>query len=117
MKYIFQFARILLFCFLGEALHALLPLPIPSSVYGLLLLLIALRLRVVKLEQVKAVGNFLTGIFLLLFIPGTVAVVEQLDLLRSLWLPVLIVLLPVTWAVFGVSGKTTDLIVGRKRHD
>ena len=117
MKYIFQFARILVFCFLGEVLYVLLPLPIPASVYGLILLLAALKLGIVRLEQVKAVGNFLTGIFLLLFIPGTVAVVEQLSLLRSLWLPILIVLLPMTWAVFGASGKSTDLIVGRKKHD
>ena len=39
-KYIFQFARILAFCFLGEVLHAVLPLPVPASVYGLVLLLV-----------------------------------------------------------------------------
>ena len=38
-KYIFQFARILAFCFLGEILHVVLPLPVPASVYGLVLLL------------------------------------------------------------------------------
>ncbi len=42
-KYIFQFARILAFCFLGEVLHAVLPLPVPASVYGLVLLLAALN--------------------------------------------------------------------------
>ena len=55
-KYLFQFARILAFCFLGEILHAVLPLPIPASVYGLILLLLALRFGIVKLEQVKEVG-------------------------------------------------------------
>ena len=54
-KYLFQFARILAFCFLGEILYAVLPLPIPASVYGLILLLLALRLGIVKLEQVKEV--------------------------------------------------------------
>ena len=47
-KYLFQFARILAFCFLGEILYAVLPLPIPASVYGLILLLLALRLGIVK---------------------------------------------------------------------
>lgn len=41
-KYIFQFGRILAFCFLGEVLHVVLPLPVPASVYGLVLLLAAL---------------------------------------------------------------------------
>ena len=43
MKYIFQFARILVFCLLGELLHFLLPLPVPASIYGLVLLLLALK--------------------------------------------------------------------------
>ena len=38
VKYIFQFARITAFCLAGEVLAAVLPLPIPASVYGLLLL-------------------------------------------------------------------------------
>ena len=42
MKYIFQFARITAFCLAGEVLAAVLPLPIPASVYGLLLLAAAL---------------------------------------------------------------------------
>ena len=41
-NYLFQFARILAFCFLGEVCHAVLPLPVPASVYGLVLLLLAI---------------------------------------------------------------------------
>ena len=39
MKLVAQFGRILAVCFLGELLAALLPLPVPASVYGLLLML------------------------------------------------------------------------------
>ena len=39
-KYLIQFARILAICYLGEILHAVLPLPVPASVYGLVLLLV-----------------------------------------------------------------------------
>ena len=53
MKYIFQFLRILGFCLAGELLHWLLPLPVPASIYGLVLLLLALKMGVVKLEQIK----------------------------------------------------------------
>ena len=60
-KYLFQFARILAFCFLGEFCHAVLPLPIPASIYGLVLLLAALLLGLVQLDDVKEVGLFLTG--------------------------------------------------------
>ena len=114
MKYVFQFGRILAFCLLGEVLHALLPLPIPSSVYGLVLLLIALKTKIVKLEDVKDAGKWLIGIFLLLFLPGTVGVMEQADVLLKLWAPILVALIPMTALVFFVSGKVTDWIVSRK---
>lgn len=42
MKLLFEFGIILFITFLGEALYAVLPLPIPASIYGLLLMLLAL---------------------------------------------------------------------------
>jgi competence ComEA-like helix-hairpin-helix protein len=42
MKYLSQFLYILLFSLLGELLEAVIPLPIPAAIYGLLLLLLAL---------------------------------------------------------------------------
>ena len=41
----------------------MLPLPVPASVYGLVLLLAALNFGLVKLDDVKEVGIYLTGIF------------------------------------------------------
>lgn len=117
MKYIFQFARILVFCLLGELLHFLLPLPVPASIYGLVLLLLALKIGVVKLEQIKETAGFLTGIFPLLFVPGAVGVMELWDILGALWLPILMALIPVTILVFAASGWVTQWIAGRKKHD
>ena len=50
MKYLRQFLIILLFSFLGEGLKALLPLPVPASIYGLVLLFAALELGIIKLS-------------------------------------------------------------------
>ena len=61
MKYVFQFGRILAVCLLGEVLAAVLPLSIPSSVYGLVLMLAALKLGILRLEQIKDTGGFLAG--------------------------------------------------------
>lgn len=114
MKYVFQFCRILAFCFAGEALHFLLPLPIPASIYGLLLLLAALRAGVVRLEQVQETGQFLIAIFPLLFIPAAVGVMELWAELGAMLLPVLLALGPVTVLVMGVSGRVTQGIAHRK---
>ena len=40
MKLLRQFLIILLLSLVGEGLHALLPLPVPASVYGLVLMLL-----------------------------------------------------------------------------
>lgn len=116
MKYLFQFCRIAAFCFAGELLHTLLPLPIPASVYGLLLLLAALRTGLVRLEQIRDAGLFLTGIFPLLFVPAAAGVMELWQELLDMLLPVLLALVPVTVLVLGVSGRVTQSIMARKKE-
>ena len=113
-KYLFQFARILAFCFLGEILYAVLPLPIPASVYGLMLLLAALRFGVVKLEQVRTAALFLTGIFPLLFVPAAAGVMDLWADLQAMLVPVLLALIPITILVMTVSGCVTQRLAERK---
>lgn len=116
-KYLFQFARILAFCFLGEILHAVLPLPVPASIYGLILLLLALRLGIVRLEQVKEVGLFLTGIFPLLFVPAAAGVMELWAEMGDMLLPILISIVPVTILVLASAGRTTQALTRRKQKE
>lgn len=104
-----------MFCFLGEILHAVLPLPLPSSIYGLILLLLALRLKVIQLEDVKEVGLFLTGIFPLLFVPAAAGVMELWAEMGSMLLPILLSIFPVTVLVLITSGHTTQAMVRRKQ--
>lgn len=114
MELVFEFARILFFCFAGELCHALLPLPIPSGVYGLLLLLAALRFGVVKLEQVRTAALFLTGIFPLLFVPAAAGVMDLWADLQAMLVPVLLALIPITILVMTVSGCVTQRLAERK---
>ena len=108
VKYIFQFARITAFCLAGEVLAAVLPLPIPASVYGLLLLAAALKFGVLKLDQVRETGLFLTGIFPLLFVPAAAGVMDLWAELHAMLLPVLIALVPVTFLVMATAGRVTQ---------
>ena len=116
-KYIFQFGRILAFCFLGEVLHAVLPLPVPASVYGLVLLLAALNFGLVKLDQVKEVGSYLTGIFPLLFVPAAAGVMELWAEMGDMLLPIVIAILPVTVLVMVLAGRTTQALTSRKKKE
>ena len=114
MRYLFQFGRILAFCFAGEVLHAVLPLPVPASVYGLLLLLLALCFGIVRPEQVRETGLFLTGIFPLLFVPAAAGVMELWAELGAMLLPAVIAIVPVTVLVFAAAGRTTQALIRRK---
>lgn len=116
MRYLFQFARLLAFCFAGELLHAFLPLPIPASVYGLLLLLLALCVGFVKLKQVRETGLFLTSIFPLLFVPAAVGVMDLWAELSAMLLPAIIAIIPVTILVFTAAGRTTQAVIQRKEN-
>ena len=114
MRYLFQFGRILAFCFAGEVLHAVLPLPVPASDYGLLLLLLALCSGIVRPEQVRETGLFLTGIFPLLFVPAAAGVMELWAELGVMLLPAVIAIVPVTVLVFAAAGRTTQALIRRK---
>ena len=117
MKFVFQFARIMGFCLAGEVLHRLLPLTIPDGIYGLVLLAAALLTGIVKLEQVKQTGDFLSSLFPLLFIPTVAGVMEEWELIAQNLLPILIALVPVTWAVMAVAGKVTQSIMDRRNQN
>ena len=97
-------------------LHAVLPLPVPASVYGLVLLLAALTAGVVKLEQVKETGTYLTGIFPLLFVPAAAGVMELWAEMGEMLLPIIIAIIPVTVLVMVTAGKTTQALTSRKKN-
>ena len=70
MKYVRQFWIILLISAMGEALHVLIPLPVPASVYGLVLMLLCLVTGILKTSQVKEAAFFLIEIMPVMFIPA-----------------------------------------------
>ena len=115
MELIFQFGRILAVCFAGELLAQWLPLGIPASVYGLLLMLAALKGGLFRPEQVKTAGGFLTGILPLLFVPAAVGVMEAWQEIREMLGPCALAVVPVTFLVIGVSGRVTQRVLRKQR--
>ena len=116
MELIFEFGRILLVCFLAEGLSVLLPLPIPASVYGLLLMLAALGLKDLKVGQVKRASSFLVGILPILFLVPAVGIMTLWAELRAFLLPCLLAAVPVTVLVMAASGLVTQWVQGLRRR-
>ena len=117
MKYLTQFLIIMGFTLLGEALQRLIPLPIPASVYGLLLLFAALCCKVVKLEQVKQTAGFLTSILPILFVSPAVGIVEDWGLIAGDLIPILILLVGSTVLTFGIAGRTAQAFLKKGGSD
>ena len=65
-----QFGIILALAFVGEILHALLPLPIPASIYGILLLFAMLRFKVLHVVQIRETVTFLIETMPIMFVPA-----------------------------------------------
>lgn len=115
MKHIKEFGIIILISCVGEFVHYLLPLPVPSSIYGLLLMLLALVSGIVKLEQVKTTGNFLIEIMPLMFIPAAVGLLNAWVDLQKVLLPVLLITVISTIFVMVTAGRVTQFVIRKGR--
>ena len=115
MQYLKQFGLILLFSFLGELLHALIPLPVPGSIYGLLLLFLALCLGIVRLQQLQETAKFLLQVRPVLFVPAGVGLLESWGELKPLLLPAILLISVSTVLVMGISGRVTQRLLRRKK--
>lgn len=117
MRYLSQMLIILGFSLVGEALQRLIPLPIPASVYGAVLLFVALCTGLVKLSQVKQTGSFLISILPVLFVSPAVGIVEDWQLIREQLLPILLLLVASTVFTFAISGRVAQRLVKKDGDD
>ena len=107
----------MVFAFVGELLHHFIPLPIPASIYGILLLFLALEFKILKVKDIKETSSFLIAIMPIMFLPPAVGIVESWGLIKGSWLPYVLVIAVSTVVVMAVSGLVTQMIVrkgGRK---
>ena len=111
MKYMKQFGIILAVAFIGELLKYFIDLPIPASIYGLVIMLLLLMTKVISIEQVKETGSFLIEIMPMMFIPAAVGLITLWGDLKKLWLPLSVITVVTTVIVMAVTGRMTQLII------
>ena len=119
MKTLGQIVIILLVSFAGELLNYCLPLPIPASIYGIVILFCLLEFRLIPLRAVKETGDFLVSIMQLMFIPAAVGLLEAWDVIAPNWLPYILITLISTFAVMFFSGRVTQAVIrlGRVKEE
>ena len=116
MKYIKQFEIILAISLIGELMNRLIPLPIPASIYGMVILFTALCTGVIKLPAVKETGHFLVQIMPMMFIPATVGLLDSWDIMQGFLTAIIVIALISTIIVILVSGHATQFIINLKNR-
>lgn len=114
MKLLRQFMIILLLSFLGEVLKMFIPLPIPASVYGLVLMLLCLVTGILKTSQVKEAAFFLIEIMPVMFIPAAAGLIDSWKVLQPLLLPILVITVVITIFVMVITGKVAQMIAQKR---
>ncbi len=115
MKYIRQFGIILFLSLVGEIIHLLVPLPVPASIYGLILMLIGLKTKIIPVKAVLEVSTFLIEIMPLMFIPAAVGLLDSWRKLRPILIPFIVITLLSTVVVMAVTGKVTQFFIKTDR--
>ncbi len=111
MKYLTQFSIIILFSFAAEIVKSLLPLPIPASIYGFILLFAALRIGIVKVRQIRETSFFLIEIMPIMFIPAAVGVMKHYTVFKGLYLQVAFLIFATTLFVMAVTAFAVSFML------
>lgn len=97
----------------GELIVWLTGLRLPSSIIGMLLLTLLLKLGWIKLEWVKGLTDFLIANLGFFFVPPGVALMLYFDIIQAQLLPIVTATLVSTVIVLVVTGQVHQIV---RRH-
>ena len=116
LKLFKQFTIIIFLSFLGEVLHTLIPFPIPASIYGIMLLFLLLERKVLRIDDIREVSDFLIFIMPLLFIPSAVGLIDVWDELRASLTAYVTIIIAVTLIVMVATGRITQWFLQNQKE-
>ena len=111
MKYVKQFFIIGTITFIGEILIDCLPLPVPASIYGMILLFLCLKFGVIKLSQVEETADWFLSVMPIFFIVPTVGILDSYVLIKNELLQIVTLSIISTVVVMVVTGWVSQLIM------
>lgn len=103
----------------GELIVWLTGISIPSSIIGMLLLTALLQMKVVKLEWVKGMSDFLISNLGFFFVPPGVALMLYFDIIKAELLPIVVATVISTVLVMITTGWTDQYLrkLNQKKED
>jgi len=88
-----------------------LPIPMPASVIGMVILFILLCTKVIKLEQVEGLGMSLNSKIGFFFVPAGISVINSLGLMQKYGIAICLVIFVATVILLGVTGLFSDMLL------
>lgn len=101
--------------FISEIIAKLLPINIPPSIIGIVIMFTLLELKVLKTEDVEMTGDYLIKIMPILFVPAGVGLIKYLDVLKIVAVPMVFVITLSTAIVMTAVGVVTQKLVEKKK--
>lgn len=117
VKYIKQICIILTICLIAELMEYLIPLPVAASIYGLILMLLALVTKIIPLKEVEGVADFLTENMAIMFIPPTVGIMASVEEIKAMLVPLVVISVVSTLLIMTVTGWVTQWIIRKKKPE
>jgi holin-like protein len=97
----------------SNLIAAKLPIPMPASVIGMIILFVLLCTKVVKLEQVEDLGMALNAKIGFFFVPAGISVINSLGLMQKYGIQICAVIFAATVILLGVTGLFSDMLLGK----
>ena len=115
MKYLKQFLIITAITFIGEIIKYVLPFPVPASIYGMVIMFLALVSGILKLDDGKETSDFLIKIMPVRFISAGAGIIDSFSELYPILLKVSIITVVTIITVMVVTGHVTQFVIGKDK--
>ena len=114
-QYVRAFVLIYACLYAGIAISSLLPITIPGSIIGMLIMFVLLALQILSAKWVNPGCYVLIRYMALLFVPIGVGVMQYYDVLRAQFGPVVVSCAISTLIVFLVVSWSSHLVHGERK--
>ena len=101
---------------LGEFISNMLSLPIPGNILGMIILLVLLCTKIIKLEQIETISNFLLDHLAFFFIPAGVGLMSSVGIIKDTWLKLIIVCVSTTIITIAITGLIVQFITKKSKN-
>ena len=106
-----EFIIIFIINYIGTIISKTLALPIPGTIIGLLLLFALLYYKIIKLNMIENVANFLLANMTIFFMPPTVKIMDSYQLLQGNFIKFVVLIIVSTVITMGVTGKVVQFMI------